>query len=214
MKSSKNIVIIDYQMSNMFSIINALNYLNFNCHISSNPKSILSSDGVILPGVGSFPEAMNQLRSLDLIETILKFVSSGKPFMGICLGFQMLFSESSEFKNTKGLKVFEGKVLKFIDNKLTKKVPHVGWNSVNINSLLFGLNDYSNNFFQENENYYFVHSYYVSPQNNNIVLSTTNYNGLKFCSSILYENVFACQFHPEKSGYKGLELFKSFFNFK
>lgn len=134
MKKSKKIAIIDYQMSNMFSIRNALNYINMNCHITSNSKSILSSDGAILPGVGSFPEAMKQIKKLNLMETISNFVSTGKPFMGICLGFQLLFSESSEFKNTLGLNIFEGKVLNISDHKFVKKTPHVGWNSVNIYS--------------------------------------------------------------------------------
>ena len=212
MSRLKKIIIIDYEMSNMFSISNALKYLNFNCEISSDHKKIISSDGVILPGVGSFHEAMKKLKKLDLIETIKNFVSSGKPFVGICLGFQLLFSQSSEYQNTQGLKIFNGEVQNFIANKSIKKIPHVGWNSVKINTSLFDLNNYAKKFIDSDENYYFVHSYYVLPKRKDIILSTTNYQGLEFCSSVLYNNVFACQFHPEKSGYQGLKLLKNFFN--
>ena len=203
------VVIVDYQLSNIFSLVNALNYLQIRNKVSSNKIDIKFADALILPGVGSFPEAMGQLESLDLIDALKNFIKSGKPFIGICLGFQLLFSKSHEFKITKGLNIFDGEVKKF-DEK-NNKVPHIGWNNLELNN---NLNKYQImkklNF--EN-NYYFVHSYYVKPNDNKIILTFTDYEKTKFCSSILKENIFACQFHPEKSGLNGIKLIKNFLKY-
>ncbi len=198
------ITIVDYKLSNTFSLTNALHYLNFQSIVTSNKKEILSADALILPGVGSFPEAMQQLKKHELIDPIKSFIKSGKPFLGICLGFQLLFNQSEEFKKTDGLGILSGKVLKFDESKL--KVPHIGWNYIDIinNKQMYGI--------KSNLSYYFVHSFYVKPDDNNLIFTYTNYKNFKFCSSVKKENIFACQFHPEKSGIHGLNLLKTFFN--
>ena len=199
-----NIAIVDYKLSNTFSLINALSYLKFNSIVTSNKKEIDSADALILPGVGSFPEAMQQLEKHDLIDPIKSFINSGRPFLGICLGFQLLFNESFEFKKTNGLGILNGKVLKFDENKL--KVPHIGWNYVDIKNSkqIYGI--------KSNLSYYFVHSFYVKPDDNNSIFTITKYKNFEFCSSVKKDNIFACQFHPEKSGIHGLNLLKNFFN--
>ena len=208
------ISIIDYNMSNMFSIKNALNTLGFKSQVTADPNTILSSDGVILPGVGSFPEAMQQLSDLGLVQVIKEYIATGKPFMGICLGLQLLFTKSEEFEECQGLEIIDGKVEGFSKYLSNKPVPHVGWNLVmNARSSKSG-----DNFspikinFNDADYYYFVHSLFVKPINNKVVLTTTRYGNLEFCSSIIFENIFACQFHPEKSGKKGIMIFDNFFN--
>ena len=200
-------------MSNLFSIQNALESLGIRGIVTSDPKKILSSDGAILPGVGSFPEAVNQLHQLELFEIIKKFIATGKPFMGICLGMQLLFSKSEEFGVTEGLDLIDGSVISFANEAQIKTVPHVGWNNIQINK---ENKDNPNNPLQtikDGEYFYFVHSFYVKPEHEsmNVINTHTVYNGFKFCSSIIKENMFATQFHPEKSGKKGLIILKEFF---
>jgi len=191
----KKIAIIDYQMSNMFSVENALKHLGFEPVITSDKSIILSADGAILPGVGAFGEAMKKLKDLDLINSIKEFIKSGKPFMGICLGLQLLFSESEEFGNAKGLDVIKGRVDAFSKHREIRRIPHVGWNKI-----------------LPGDSYmYFVHSFYANPIDKKAVATTTEYDGFSFCSSVLQNNVYACQFHPEKSGPKGLEILNNFF---
>ncbi len=194
-------------MSNMFSVKNALDKIGIQNSISSNPEDLYDADGAILPGVGSFPEAMFQLNKLNLTNAIINFVNSKKPFMGICLGLHLLFSESFEFTKTKGLNIIDGIVKKIENKKYNIKIPHVGWNKVLSNNNI----NMNNKKIFEDEFYYFVHSYYVEPKDSSVINSTTKYGGRKFCSSILQENIFACQFHPEKSGKVGIEIFKNFF---
>ena len=135
MKHSYKIIVIDYKISNMFSIRNALNMLGFRCEVTSDRSKILSADGAVLPGVGSFPEAMKNIKSLGLDETISDFIISGKPFVGICLGFQLLFENSEEFQNTAGLGIIHGQVKNFPKNNRILRVPHVGWNSIKKNNI-------------------------------------------------------------------------------
>ena len=198
-----NVAIIDYKVSNLYSVQNALNHLGINNYITNNKEKILSSDAAILPGVGAFPEAIKKIKNLQLDEVIKSFIKSKRPFMGICLGFQLLFSKSQEFELTEGLDILKGEVLKFDKNEVNI-VPHIGWSKV-----LYKKTDYqkTNNFFSDNY-FYFVHSYYVRPQSKSIILSSTNYNNKNFCSSILHDNILACQFHPEKSSKSGVDLFK------
>ena len=208
------IAVIDYNMSNMFSIKNALDAVDLKSRITFDHKTILEADGAVLPGVGSFPEAMQHLEELDLIYVIKDFIASGKPFMGICLGFQLLFTESEEFDLVKGLGVIEGNV-ESLSRKLTSvPVPHVGWNTVInqkfLNQQKFGPR--SKIVLNDNDYYYFVHSYYVKPKHIDNIFTVTRYGSHEFCSSIESENVFACQFHPEKSGKKGLNLLQNFFS--
>jgi len=213
MKKTYKIAIVDYQMSNMFSVRNALDTLGFKSEVTSSHSKIMSSDGVILPGVGSFPEAMKNIRNFDLEDTINNFIVTGKPFMGICLGFQLLFDKSDEINNTIGMGVLHGEVKRFSQKKEKVRVPHVGWNSVNKVQKSNNVQSFdplkksdSGDFF------YFVHSCYVQPDNSKDVYTTTEYGDTKYCSSILKENIFACQFHPEKSGEKGISIFSEFFN--
>jgi imidazole glycerol-phosphate synthase subunit HisH len=207
-----SVAIIDYQMSNLFSISNALNALDINSVITSDPKVILQSDGAILPGVGSYPEAVISLHDLDLFETIKNFINTGKPFMGICLGLQLLFNNSEEFKLTEGLGVIEGATKKFIDKSIVKTVPHVGWNKIEIIESDHDIQNYPFKDITCDDFFYFVHSLYVEPANLDSVKSFTDHEGFNFCSSIMHENIFASQFHPEKSGKRGLQILQNFFN--
>jgi len=214
MKKTVNIAIIDYKMSNIFSIKNALDLLGFNSQITSDDQKIISSDGAILPGVGSFPQAMNHLNDLNLIGVIKDFILSGKPFMGICLGLQLLFTKSEEFKLCDGLGIIDGSVDGFSKYPEVERVPHVGWNTIKkYNSKRQHLIGHSSKIeLDDNAYFYFVHSYFVNPENKDDIFTTTNYNGIEFCSSVVKDNVFASQFHPEKSGPRGLEILRNFFN--
>ena len=206
------IAIIDYKMSNMFSIKNALNSLGYSCEITSDQVKILNADGAVLPGVGSFPEAMKHLNDLNLIEVIKEFISTGKPFMGICLGLQLLFSKSLEFNECNGLGIIKGTVEGFTKKIVSEPIPHVGWNTlINNNSRnLNGSGKSWNLDFKENEYYYFVHSYFVKPDNIEHIRTWSRYGDFEFCSSVTTNNIFACQFHPEKSGQRGLNILKNF----
>ena len=206
--NKKKIAVIDYKMSNMFSIENALNKLDYKSVIITKPEELINLDGAILPGVGSFPEALNHLYSLNLTEPIYDFIKSGKPLMGICLGLQILFSKSYEYEETEGLNIIEGEVVKF-DKENVKSVPHLGWNSLNILD-----NNKTNSPYKGIDNgslLYFVHSYYVKPKNKDSIVTTTRYGDIEFTSSIIKDNVFATQFHPEKSGVLGLKIIDNFF---
>lgn len=209
-----NIAIIDYKVSNMFSIKNALDYLGYKCQITSNPMEILQADGAVLPGVGSFPEAMEHLYDLRLIEIIKEFISTGKPFMGICLGLQLLFSKSEEFYNCEGLNIIGGKVENFKKYIPSEPIPHVGWNRIEnyVDKNDNPLQRFKKLNIKNNEYFYFVHSLFVKPDNKNYIFSETTFSSFKFCSSIMHDNIFACQFHPEKSGIKGLKIFEDFFS--
>lgn len=213
MKNNYKIAVIDYGMSNMFSIQNALNVSGFESEITSDYSTIMSSDGAVLPGVGSFPEAMKNIKNLGLDESISEFIATGKQFMGICLGLQLLFDESNEIDNTRGLEIIPGSVKHFSNTKLMVKVPHVGWNCIKKNKIL-GNEDIINPLKNSNDGefFYFVHSFYAEPEKSNHIYTTTEYGGIEFCSSILHENIFACQFHPEKSGKKGILILRDFFN--
>lgn len=194
------IAIIDYGMGNLASVKNAFTSLGFACKITSDREEILSADKAVLPGVGAFKDAMQQLQSLHLIEVIREFVDSKKPLLGICLGMQLLFEKSYEYGETKGLCLLKGEIVHFGNIRL--KVPHMGWNNLTIdsNSKLFkGL---------DNPYVYFVHSYHLVTKAN-YVNATTNY-GYDFIAAVENDNLFAVQFHPEKSGEVGLKILKNF----
>ena len=213
MDKNNKIAIIDYNMSNMFSIENALKSIDLEPQITSDYDTILSCDGAVLPGVGSFPEAMKNLKKLNLDNAIIDFISSGKPFLGICLGFQLLFDKSDEIKETLGLGIISGEVKNFSKINHELRVPHVGWNTAkkkkksNDGVIKDPLKDIN-----YEEYFYFIHSYYVQLNDNDNTYTTSQYEGFDFCSSILKDNIFACQFHPEKSGKQGIELLKKIFN--
>lgn len=207
------VAIIDYEMSNLYSVKNACDYVGLDCQITSDKNVLLNSDAAILPGVGAFREAMNNLEKLDLIYPIKDFISQGKQFLGVCLGLQLLLSESEEFGDNRGLGLIEGNVLKLPEIIESKHliIPQMGWNTICKsdksslnwdNSLLHGI--------KNGEFMYFVHSYYVKPVSDEVILSLTNYEGFEFCSGIKKENITAFQFHPEKSGEKGIEIYKNF----
>lgn len=195
------IVIIDYGMGNLRSVQKAFEKVGNFVKITDSKIAIDDSSGIVLPGVGAFKNAISRLKKLNLIEVIKKNIKNGKPFLGLCLGLQLLFTESEEGGITKGLDILKGKVIRF-SPKL--KVPHIGWNSINIKkkiSILNGIN--SGTYF------YFVHSYYAKPSDLNYIAATTDY-GVEFCSIIHYNNIFATQFHPEKSQKYGLEIIENF----
>lgn len=197
------ITIIDYDAGNLKSVEKALVYLNQDVVVSRNPEEILNADKVILPGVGSFGDAMNNLHKFGLVDTIKKAAQSSKPFLGICLGLQLLFDSSEETPGVAGLSVLPGKILK-IPAKDGIKIPHMGWNSLDINpsSKLFkGIPDKSY--------VYFVHSYYLEAEDENIVAATTDYS-VHIHAAVEKGNIFACQFHPEKSSDIGLKILENF----
>lgn len=195
--------IIDYGAGNLMSVKKALDYIGAKSTITSDPAEIEKADSVILPGVGAFGDAMDSMRSRGLDGAIKKAAVSGKPFLGICLGLQLLFAHSDESPDASGLGLLNGDI-SLIPNNSGLKVPHIGWNSIEIreNSRLFsGI---------ENGSYfYFVHSYYLNGADESDVAATTEY-GVKIECAIERGNMFATQFHPEKSGSAGLQVLKNF----
>jgi len=214
MKDLPQIAIIDYEMGNLFSVERACEHVGLNPQITSDISVIMNSDGLILPGVGAFGDAMKNLWELDLVSPIKDFIATGKPFMGICLGMQLIFSESEEFGSHEGLDIIKGSVVKFpsMNDKGKKiKVPQVGWNRIwkptDAGKSSWETTPLKN--VPDGEFMYFVHSYYPVSADKNVVLSHTDYEGTDFCSSVFHENVFACQFHPEKSASEGLKIYKN-----
>lgn len=199
------IAIIDYDAGNLRSVEKALMFLGQDVIVSRNPEQILSADKVILPGVGSFGDAMENLHKFHLVETIQKVVKKNIPFLGICLGLQLMFESSDETPGIKGLGILKGKILK-IPDKQGLKIPHVGWNSIEINpksKLFAGI---------PNQSYvYFVHSYYLQATDEAVVAATTEYS-THIHAAVECGNVFACQFHPEKSSSIGLQILSNFAN--
>lgn len=204
--------VIDYGMGNLFSVKQACEHAGTMPVVTGDRYVIQNSDALILPGVGAFGDAMDCLYRLDLISPIKDFISSGKPFMGICLGLQLLMSESEEFGTHKGLNIIKGRVNKLHEKDeegRTNKVPQVGWNRIHVNEDA-GRDDWEGTPLtgvSDGEFMYFVHSYYIQPDEKGVVLSTTEYGGVKYCSSILCRNVFGIQFHPEKSSLEGLKIY-------
>jgi imidazole glycerol phosphate synthase glutamine amidotransferase subunit len=194
------ITVIDYEMGNLRSIENAFRYLGAKTKITDNPKEIEKAKKLVFPGVGNFEKAIKNLEKRKIASAIKNSIQKGIPFLGICLGLQLLFEESDEAPSAKGLSIFKGKVLKF--KKV--KIPQIGWNQIEIQKkpkILKGIKDKSF--------VYFMHSFYVEPIDKDIVVATTNY-GKDFCSAIESKNIFGVQFHPEKSGKVGLKIFKNF----
>jgi len=196
------ITVIDYGMGNLRSVVKAVEKYTDEVRVSSNIDEIISSNALILPGDGAFNMAMENLSEMNLIEPLKKYIKEGGFFLGICLGFQLLFSESEEFENAKGLNIFKGKVVKFQKDNL--KVPHMGWNTVKFLSkskFLTGI---------PSESYfYFIHSYYPVVKEKDVNLGIANY-GKDFTCIVQKENLIATQFHPEKSHTMGLKIIKNF----
>ncbi len=199
--------IVDYGMGNLFSVSKALERLNVPYFISENREKLLEADGLILPGVGAFKDAMNLLETTHLKETILTFASSGKPLLGICLGMQLLFEKSLENGETKGLGLLPGEVIHIpkVDNEGNHyKVPHMGWNLLRYQKnspLLTGV---------EEGYVYFVHSYYVHEGDHEVIGASADYAGVEIPAVVSQDNVYGMQFHPEKSGDLGMKLLENF----
>lgn len=197
------IAIIDYDAGNMKSVEKALQYLGEETITTRNREEILQADGIILPGVGSFKDAMEKLESYHLVEVIRECAERKLPFLGICLGLQLLFESSEESPGVEGLHLLDGKVVK-IPATEDIKVPQIGWNSLTFphkGRLFEGV--------EENAYVYFVHSYYLQAADSEIVTAQTEY-GVKIDASVEKGNIFACQFHPEKSSEVGLQILRNF----
>jgi glutamine amidotransferase len=211
------VAIVDHGLGNLYSVKHACAQVGLAAAITSSKQEILSADAVILPGVGAFSDAMDTLYQLDLVGVLRDIAASGRPLVGICLGVQLLMTESFEFGRHKGLGIIEGPVVRLqgpMEGTRKLKVPQIGWNRIHkaapgeaadgdpwANTLLDGLTD--------GEYMYFVHSFVVQPQDQGVVLSTSRYGHIEFCSSLRYRNVFACQFHPERSGIEGLKIYRN-----
>ena len=202
------ITIIDYGMGNLRSVQKGFERVGFNALVTADPREAGQAERLVLPGVGAFRDCMDNLRQGGFIDPILRHVESGRPFLGICLGLQLLFTESEEFGRHQGLDIIPGKVVRFPaglrqgDEAL--KVPHMGWNQIEIRRpapVFKGV--------EEGVSVYFVHSYYVVPEDESMVATVTDY-GIPFCSAVWRDNVVATQFHPEKSQQVGLQMLKNF----
>lgn len=199
------IAIIDYGMGNLRSVQKAFERLGVEATVTSDKALVESADKLVLPGVGAIADAIAELKRADLVDPIVRAVESNRPFLGICLGFQALFERSEENGGTECLGLFKGTVRRFPESP-EYVVPHMGWND-----LTFKQKDvqiYKD--MKETDYVYFVHSYYVDAEDPAIVATTTNYDNVEFCSSIAVGNVFATQFHPEKSQNVGLDILKNF----
>ncbi len=199
------IAIIDYDAGNLKSVQKALSYIGEDSIITRDEKELLNADKVILPGVGHFKDAMDKINGFGLNRTIHSIIGSKIPFLGICLGQQLLFESSDEAPGVQGLGVLQGKILRIPEHD-DLKIPHIGWNSITIKN--------DGKLFKNvpNQSYvYFVHSYYLKATDSQIVKATTEY-GITIDASVEKDNIYACQFHPEKSGEVGLQILKNFAN--
>ena len=197
------IAIIDYQMGNLRSVQKGFERVGYAAVVTSDPDELAKADKIVLPGVGAFPDAIAELRRRELVGPIRQAIDSGKPFLGICLGLQLLFDVGYEGGKHEGLGVLPGEVVRF-DLPHEYKVPHMGWNS-----LEFARRAPIFNGLEEGAHCYFVHSYYVVPRDEAVIATRTPYPS-PFCSAIWRDNLFATQFHPEKSQQQGLRILQNF----
>lgn len=199
------IAIVDYGMGNLRSVEKGFLKVGIDAKVVTDSASVDNAKGIVLPGVGAFMDCIKNLTDMKLTEAIIRSIQKGKPYLGICLGLQVLFTESEEFGTCKGLNVFKGRVVRFPKSDL--KVPHMGWNTLDIKKkppVFDGIPDKSY--------FYFVHSFYVVPEDKDIISGTTDY-GVTFTAMVWKDNVFATQFHPEKSQELGLRILKGFGDF-
>ena len=199
------IAIVDYGMGNLRSVSKAFQSQGFNVVVTRDPEDIFKATGIVLPGQGAFRDCMKNLKEYELIEPIGDFMNSGKPFFGICMGLQVLFEGSDEYSGVPGFGILKGRVVKFPDlKKEGLKVPHMGWNQITIKKdvpILQGV--------PQNSWFYFVHSYYPEPEDDSVSVIKVNY-GVEFTAAVQKDNIFACQFHPEKSSDLGLKMIRNF----
>ena len=211
MIAKPSVAVIDYGMGNLFSIKNACLVSGMEVKITDSRRDIFDADAVILPGVGAFYDAIKALKRLKLVSVIKEIAESDKPLLGLCLGMQLLMGKSYEFQDCKGLEIIKGDVVPFTEPSHEDgrrfKIPHINWNRIWKEKevscgkkLLDCLSD--------GEQMYFAHSYYCLPEVQEIILSTTKYETIEFCSAFQYRNVIACQFHPERSGREGLLVYE------
>jgi glutamine amidotransferase len=202
-------VIVDFGLGNLYSVKHACEHVGLRASISNTKDAIEHSDVIILPGIGAFGDAILTLTKLGLVPVLQDAALSGKPLIGVCLGMQLLMTESNEFGKHPGLGLVEGQVVRFevpVEDNKKLKVPQVGWNRI----LKKGNSEWDNSPLagvQDGEYMYFVHSYYVQPRDRRVVLATTRYGNVEFCSSLISKNMFATQFHPERSGPRGLQIY-------
>jgi len=204
MKSKPVVTLVDYGRSNLFSVIHAFESIGAKVEVSDKPSKILKADKIVIAGVGAFEDGMIELNERRLIPTIQERAKNKKPILGICLGMQLFMDQSEEFGITKGLSLIRGKCVRLTGNNI--KIPHIGWNQI-----LYS--ETNNPIFQNVVSgswMYFVHSYIVVPEDMNMVIAKTKYGQNKFCSAIRNENITGCQFHPEKSGVAGLNIYKNY----
>lgn len=222
MMVNPKVLIIDYGMGNLFNIERAIMHVGGSAEISDSPLKIASAERLILPGVGAFGKAMHELKNRGIIEALYAFIQTGRPFMGICLGMQLLLTESHEFGQYNGLNLISGKVVRLkgvADDGQQLKIPHIGWNKIDIpesvekrksesnyhswdGTILQGLN--SGSYF------YFVHSFVCYLEDAKYVLAESIYGMDRFCSVVRKDNIYGCQFHPEKSGEEGLHIYRNY----
>jgi imidazole glycerol-phosphate synthase subunit HisH len=202
------IVIVDYGMGNLASVFNATRRYTESVEVCFEPEKIKKAKKLILPGVGAFNDAYNEIAKRKLKKPIMDFITSGRPFLGICLGLQLLFSRSYEDGEHEGFDIIPGDVVPF-SSASGLKVPHMGWNQLNYTSQTAANNDALQKNLPHGALMYFVHSYYVVPKDASVVVSTTDY-GVDFCSAIHKDNIHAVQFHPEKSQEQGLRIIENF----
>jgi imidazole glycerol-phosphate synthase subunit HisH len=206
------IAIVDYGMGNLRSVQKGFEKIGAEAVVTADPGLLLEADRIVLPGVGAFKDCMHNLEQGGFVEPLLKIIADGRPFLGICVGMQLLFTDSVEFGLYSGLNVIPGHVLRFPDKMSISgerlPVPQMGWNQLSFKKrppAFAGI--------EEGSNVYFVHSYYVKPEDDSVIATTTDY-GIDFCSSIWKDNIVATQFHPEKSQEIGLRILKNFAELK
>jgi glutamine amidotransferase len=204
------ITIVDYGMGNLRSVHKAVERVGYDAQVTADPEEVLNASKIILPGVGAFRDCMRNLEEFRLLEPVVKSIETGKPFLGICLGLQLLFEESDEFGLHKGMGILPGRVTRFpedIQDPETNQpypIPHMGWNTIKIKKEIPLFAGIENNSF-----FYFVHSYYALPQDPTDIAATTPY-GIEFACAVQRDNIYAVQFHPEKSQEVGLRLLRNF----
>lgn len=207
------VTVLDYGVGNLLSVKRGLEHFGAEVKITSEYRDIQKADRLVFPGVGAFPNAMRTLEKLGLIDPIKVFVKSGKPFMAICLGMQLLMEESDEFQITKGLGMLRGKVTKLPSKNIQNvrhKVPHIGWSKIKLGK---NLSNWDSTLLADNSPHdyaYFVHSYHVIPLEPATILATTDFNGIDVVAAVKSENITAFQFHPEKSSNVGLKILNRF----